>query len=375
VNRLHTVRRSSRTGTVRSSRGETSRIVRCIALCAIVIVAAGCGGEGEGEPVRVHVPAGASFSQVTDSLSSRGIISTPAVFKLYARMRSATGSVKPGTYAFRRGTSWSQILEDLSGGRVLTARVVIPEAWDLRGIAPRLATATGLDEDTIIHVMTDTAVARRLGVPGPMLEGYLYPATYTFPVAAPLDTILAQMVAVYQRVWTPERRARADSMGLSEREVVTLASIIEKEARQRDEMTTISAVYHNRLRRGQRLEADPTVQYALGEHQQRLLYAHIDSVADNPYNTYRHAGLPPGPIGSPSSMGIDAALNPADVNYLFFVARPDGSHVFTRTFAEHTRARAMVRRLQREQAATPPAGSSPPPPALPPADPGSTPPR
>lgn len=329
-----------------------------LALCCVLALAA-CGGEGEGEPIRVHVPAGASFSQVTDSLANHDIIGTPALFKIYARMRSATGSVQPGTYAFRRGTAWSQILEDLSGGRVLTARIVIPEAWDLRGIAPRIAAATGLDEDSVIYVLTDTAVANRMGVPGPTLEGYLYPATYTFPVAAPLDTIIAQMVAVYARVWTPERRTRAESIGLNEREVVTLASIIEKEARQRDEMPTISAVYHNRLNRGQRLEADPTVQYALGEHQQRLLYAHIDSVAGNPYNTYRHAGLPPGPIGSPSSMGIDAALHPADVNYLFFVARPDGSHIFTRNFAEHTRARATVRQLQRQQQANTPAGNAP----------------
>ena len=351
--------------TTSDARLVATRLLRLTAGCLLAFAAA-CGGAGEGDPVRVHVPAGASFSQVTDSLASRDVISTPALFKLYARVRSATGSVKPGTYAFRRGTAWSQILDDLSGGRVLTARVVIPEAWDLRGIAPRIAAATGLDDDSVIFVLTDTAVANRLDVPGPTLEGYLYPATYTFPVAAPLDTIVAQMVSVYRRVWTPERRERADSLGLTEREVVTLASIIEKEARQRDEMPMISAVYHNRLRRGQRLEADPTVQYALGEHQQRLLYAHIDSVAGNPYNTYRHAGLPPGPIGSPSSMGIDAALQPADVNYLFFVARPDGSHVFTRTFAEHTRARAMVRRLQREQADAPPAGSGTTPRATPP---------
>jgi UPF0755 protein len=338
-------------GYAQRCRSGPHTVRRSIGISVIALFLAACGGEGEGEPVRVHVPAGASFSQVTDSLSNRDIIRTPALFKLYARVKSATGSVKPGTYAFQRGTAWSTILEDLSGGRVLTARVVIPEAWDLRGIAPRIAAATGLDEDSVMYVLTDTAVANRMGVPGPTLEGYLYPATYTFPVAAPLDTIISQMVAVYERVWTPERRAHADSMGMNEREIVTLASIIEKEARQRDEMTTISAVYHNRLRRGQRLEADPTVQYALGEHQQRLLYAHIDSVAGNPYNTYRHAGLPPGPIGSPSSMGIDAALRPADVNYLFFVARPDGSHIFTRNFAEHTRARATVRQLQRDAAA------------------------
>ena len=355
----HSLRRSSLRGSSLRRIQGSSRITRGLITCALVLMLVACGGEGEGEPIRVHVPAGASFSQVTDSLANRDIIGTPALFKLYARMKSATGSVKPGTYAFRRGTAWATILDDLSGGRVLTARVVIPEAWDLRGIAPRIATATGMDEDSVMYVLTDTALTRRMDVPGPTLEGYLYPATYTFPVAAPLDTIIAHMVATYRRVWTPERRALADSLDLTEREVVTLASIIEKEARQRDEMPTISAVYHNRLKRGQRLEADPTVQYALGEHQQRLLYAHIDSVADNPYNTYRHAGLPPGPIGSPSSMGIDAALNPADVNYYFFVARPDGSHVFTRTFAEHTRARAEVRRLQREHAARQPAPATP----------------
>jgi UPF0755 protein len=338
-----------------------------VLLAFLALFVAACGsGEGEGEPIRMNVPAGASFSQVTDTLAAHDIIRMPAVFKVYARMRNATGSVKPGTYAFRRGTAWSQILADLTGGSVLTARVVVPEAWDLRGIAPRIADAFGFEEDSVMFVLTDTAVANRLGVPGPTLEGYLYPATYTFPLASSLDTVIAQMVATYQRVWTEERRARAQEMGLNEREVVTLASIIEKEARQRTEMPTISGVYHNRLRRNWRLEADPTVQYALGEHQARLLYAHIDQTADNPYNTYRIFGLPPGPIGSPSAMGIDAALQPADVDYMFFVARPDGSHIFTRTLDEHNRARVAVRRMREQQpsAPAPPAGT---PQAAPPA--------
>jgi UPF0755 protein len=345
---------------VHISRTRVARqLLRRFVIAGAALLLAACGGSGDGELVRVHVPVGASFSQVTDSLASKDVIRAATLFKIYARAKSATGSVKPGTYAFRKGTSWSQVLADLNSGRVLTARLVIPEAWDLRGIGPRIAEATGLDVDSVMFVLTDTATASRLGTPGPTLEGYLYPATYTFPVAAPLDTILRQMVGTYSRVWTAERRARAAELGLSEREIVTLASIIEKEARIRDEMPTISAVYHNRLRRNMRLEADPTVQYALGEHQQRLLYAHIDSVAGNPYNTYRHAGLPPGPIGSPSSMGIDAALNPAAVDFLFFVARPDGSHVFTRTFAEHTRARGMVRRLRAEQGgASPPSGAA-----------------
>jgi UPF0755 protein len=156
------------------------------------------------------------------------------------------------------------------------------------------------------------------------------------------------MVRTYQQAWTPEMRARADSLGMSERAVVTLASIIEAEARVWGERDTISAVYHNRLRRGMRLQADPTVQYALGQRQARLLYAHIDDVADHPYNTYSHAGLPPGPIASPSRGAIEAALDPADVDFLFFVARPDGTHIFTRTYAEHNAARRQLRQQARQ---------------------------
>jgi UPF0755 protein len=320
-----------------------------LALAALSLI--GCGGEGEGEPVRVNIPAGSSFGQVTDSLAAHDIIGSRLFFKIYGRVKGDASSVKPGVYAFKRGTAWSDILTSLREGKVLTARIVVPEAWDLRGIAPRIAEATGLNADSILLVMTDSATAARFDVPGPTLEGYLYPLTYTFPLSAPLDTILASMVRAYRQIWTPARQARADSIGLSEREVITLASIVEKEARQRSEMPAISGVYHNRLERGYRLEADPTVQYALGAHQQRLLYEHIDSTANNPYNTYRIVGLPPGPIASPSALGIDAALRPQEHAFFFFVARPDGSHVFTRNLDEHNRAKAQVRRL-RTQAST-----------------------
>jgi UPF0755 protein len=329
------------------------------------VVLASCGGAGSGEPVRVHVPVGASFGEITDSLAKYDIIRAPALFEVYARVRGASRGVKPGTYDFRRGTSWERVLDDLNAGRVLNVRLVIPEAWDLRGIAPRIAQVTGVNADTILRLLFDTAVARRFQVPGPTLEGYLYPATYTFPMNTPIDTVIDRLVATYERVWTEERRARAREIGMNEREVVTLASIVEKEARRREEMPTISAVYHNRLRIGYRLDADPTVQYALGVHQQRLLYTHIESVAEHPYNTYRKYGLPPGPIASPSALGIDAALNPADAKYLYFVARPDGSHIFTRSLDEHNRAKAAVQRMQasagrgapqRAAPARPPAG-------------------
>lgn len=329
------------------------RVLRWMTATGAVALLAGCSGAGSGDPVRVHVPVGAPFSQVADSLAAKDVVRAAPLFELYARMTGDAGRVKPGTYAFRKGTGWNNVLASLVSGDVLTERLVIPEGWNLGGIAPRIASATEVPADSVLALLTDSAAADRYGVPGPTLEGYLYPATYTFPLGVSVDTVISRMVATYQGAWTPERRARADSVGMSEKEVVTLASIVEKEARIATEMPTIAAVYHNRLRIGMPLQADPTVQYALGVHRERLLYAAIDSVADNPYNTYRNRGLPPGPIASPSTRAIDAVLRPDSARYLYFVARPDGSHVFTRSLAEHNRAKVAA---QRERAAAQRAG-------------------
>ncbi|HEU0014332.1 MAG TPA: endolytic transglycosylase MltG [Longimicrobium sp.] len=307
-----------------------------------------CGsGQGKGDPVRFTVPRGAGLSTVADTLDARGIVGSPRMFKLYARMKGAAPKLKPGIYEVRRGAAFSLIVRKLVTGDVVKTRVVVPEGWDLRGIAPRLATATGLPADSILSRLMEPAQAEKYGVPGPTLEGYLYPATYVFPTGSSLDQILREMTAQYRRAWTPAMREKARALGMDEREVVTLASIVEKEARVWTERPTIARVYHNRLKRGMRLEADPTVQYALGEHQQRLLHRHIDQVADDPYNTYRHRGLPPGPIASPSKGAIEATLEPAEHDFLFFVARPNGTHVFTRTLAEHNRAAAAARREAR----------------------------
>jgi UPF0755 protein len=234
----------------------------------------------------------------------------------------------------------------MKAGKVLTATLVIPEAFDVFALTPRIARVTGLREDSVLKVLASPAIAKKLDVPGPTMEGYLYPATYTFPIDAPLDSVLKHLVARYHRVWTAARKARADSMQMSERDAVTLASIIEKEAKKLDEMPMMSAVYHNRLRIGMALGADPTVQYALGVHRAHLSYAAIDSVADSPYNTYKVRGLPPGPIGSPSERAIDAAIYPVASDNLYFVARPDGSHVFTKSLADHNRAKAEIQRAR-----------------------------
>ncbi|HEX2190498.1 MAG TPA: endolytic transglycosylase MltG [Longimicrobiaceae bacterium] len=312
------------------------------------LLLAGCGGGEGGETVRVTIPEGSGMAAVADSLGSRGVIRWPAGFRLYARLRGAERSVKPGVYELRQGSSWGTALDRVVSGDVVQVRVAVPEGWTARQIAARVAEVTGAPADSVLAIVADTALPKELGVPGPTLEGYLYPATYSFPAGTPPRRMVRAMVDRYRRAWTPEMRARADSLGMSEREVVTLASIVEKEAKVWTERDTISAVYHNRLRIGMRLQADPTVQYALGAHQSRLLYSHIDDVADNPYNTYRHAGLPPGPIASPSRGAIEAALNPAAVDYLYFVARPNGTHVFTRSLAQHNAAK---RASQRERAA------------------------
>ena len=315
-------------------------MTRSIALVALFVLAAACGGGGpEGPPVRFTVPAGSGLSVVADTLAAREIVPSASRFKIYARAKGAAARIQPGVYEVRRGTELAEILRKLTTGDVVKTRVVIPEGWTIQQIAPRLATAAGIPADSALDLLQGEEPAKRRKVPGPTLEGYLYPATYVFPLGTSVDRMVDQMVGRYRRAWTPAMRARAQALGMSEREVVTLASIVEREAKVWSERPTIAAVYHNRLKVGMRLQADPTVQYALGGNRARLLYRDIDSVADNPYNTYRHAGLPPGPIASPSMGAIQAVLAPAAGDYLYFVARPNGTHVFTRTLAEHNAAK------------------------------------
>ncbi len=315
---------------------------RGIALAALIMLTA-CGGDPQGEPIRFTVAQGTGLSAVADTLSEREIIKWPLFFRLYGQMKGVAASIKPGVYEVQAGTAWDDILQKLVDGDIVREALVIPEGWTAVQIAGRLAAMVELPVDSVVPLLLDSAAAEAHGVPGPTLEGYLYPATYLLPVGTSVEDAIAAMVRRYRQVWTPELRALADSVEMNEREVVTLASIVEKEARRWTERDTIAGVFQNRLRIGMPLQADPTVQYALGTHQSRLLYAHIDEVADNPYNTYTHRGLPPGPIASPTEAAIRAVLEPAEVDFLYFVARPDGSHEFTRTLAEHNRARVRIR--------------------------------
>jgi len=317
-----------------------------ILLVSLVVFLNGCGDGPQGDPIQLTVPSGASLHRVADTLSARGIIDgrkTP-LFRAYARLRRDDRAIRAGHYAFRRGEAWGRILDDLTQGRVVTVRMTIPEGFTLGQMAPRIAQVAEAPQASILEILTKDSLATALEVPGPGLEGYLFPDTYLLEPGTPTGRIVAAMVRRYRAFWTPERRARLEQLGWSERELVTLASIVQSEARRSEEMPVISSVYHNRLELGQPLQADPTVLYALGGPRERLLYAAIDSVADHPYNTYGHPGLPPGPISAPGELALDAALTPAQTSYYYFVARPDGSHVFTGSLIEHNRAKAQARR-------------------------------
>ncbi len=316
-------------------------------MLAAALVVAGVHGRAPtpsaGEAV-VEIPLGATFRAVVDVLADREVITRPFLFRIYGRVRGLDRSVKAGTYRLPRGARFGEVRAVLAEGRVVTFPALFPEGLTIRSMVPRIADAAGTDSASVARFLEGGDLHLRWEVPGPGLEGYLFPDTYRFAHGVGTERVVSAMIARYHRYWTPERRKRLAESPMSEREVVTLASIIQAEAGNVAEMPTISSVFHNRLRIGMRLQADPTIHYALPPGRRpRLLYAAMDSVKDHPYNTYTHAGLPPGPICSPGAHALDAALDPADTDYLYFVAGGGTRHVFSRSLDEHN---AAIRRIR-----------------------------
>lgn len=310
----------------------------------VVIVGPGRSALADGTVVDLRIPAGSSVRAIAGTLDSADLIGSPRMFSAFVRWKKADGDLKAGQYQLVAGSSYGELLRVLQTGAVVTTPLTIPEGWTLREVAPRLAEYIVQPADSVRAWLEDPARVAEFDVPGPTLEGYLLPETYRFAEGVGLAAIVSEMVARYKDIWGDAERAKAEALGLTEREVVTLASIVEEEARVADEQPTIAGVYLNRLEIGMLLQADPTVQYALGEPKARLLYRDIDAVADNPYNTYTQPGLPPGPIASPGAAALRATLQPAEHDFLFFVARIDGTHEFTRTVREHNRAKNRIRR-------------------------------
>jgi len=296
--------------------------------------------------IEVAIPRGATLQAVAETLAARGVVPSTQLLRFYAKVSGRERAIQAGTYRFPAGASVRDVLDQLGSGRSPEVRIVVYEGETLRETLSSVGRALDLDSGRLRVAASDSALRDELGVTAPTLEGYLFPSTYFVPVdAEPLD-VIRQMTRAFQQRWKPEWDARLDSLHMTRQEIVTLASIIEGEVRYGPDRPYVSSVYHNRLERGMRLQADPTVAYALGER--RRLFEH-DYLVRSPYNTYVVDGLPPGPIGAPSTASIVAALYPTHTNFLYFVARPDGRHVFSRTYAEHRRAVAETRQMEGRQ--------------------------
>jgi UPF0755 protein len=284
----------------------------------------------------VEIPEGASFKDVSNLLGEKGLILSPFWFRLLGKVQDAERKVKPGEYDLHTAMRPAEILNMLVTGKVIKYTVLVQEGFTARQIGKLLDEARIVKEADVARLVSDPLFIKTLGVDGPTLEGYLFPDTYYFPRRAKAEEVVKAMVAGYRQAYTPEMQARAAALGMTERQVVTLASIIEKETGQDEERPLISAVFHNRLKRRLPLQSDPTVIYGITNFNGNLTRA--DLTRRTPFNTYTSTGLPLGPIASPGSKSIIAALNPAPVDYIFFVSKNDGTHQFSTTLAEHNRA-------------------------------------
>ncbi len=320
---------------------RADRRSRRIALLAALGVLVACGASNE-KNVRVVIPRGANLRVAAESLHKAHVVGNAAAFRVYAMLRGGDRSIKAGTYVLQPSLSWGEVLDVLRGGKSVERRITIPEGWSLEQIVPQLARVLDAPVDSIDAAVRDTALLHALDIPTPTLEGYLFPDTYVFPDGTTPRAAVKLMVGRFLQVWQPAWDTTLQQRAMSRNDIMALAAIIEKEARLPEERPVIAAVYMNRVKAGMLLQADPTVQYALGHHVARVLYKHLE--IDSPYNTYKYKGLPPGPIASPGKPSIVAALNPANVPYRYFVAHPDGHHEFTTDFAAHSVAVKQARR-------------------------------
>jgi len=286
--------------------------------------------------IAVEIPPGASFGDVTDILHAKGLVRYKEAFYLLALLEEAPQRIKAGEYELSSSMSPGDILNTLLEGKVKGYRVPIPEGFTLRQIAARLAANSLADEKRFIECAYDEEFLSSLGIAGESTEGYLFPDTYVLSRSMGEERIIRFMVEQLRRKITFEMSERMSEIGLGMREVLTLASIIEKEGGPEEEKPQISAVFHNRLKRGMKLQSDPTVIYDIKDFNGNITKR--DLLRKTPYNTYRIKGLPPGPICSPGMDAIVAALYPAPVNYLYFVSRNNGTHHFSSNLVDHNKA-------------------------------------
>jgi UPF0755 protein len=307
----------------------------------------------------ITVEANASTRAVVARLSREGVLAREWPTLLWLKTAARDAKFKTGDYEFQSPVTPLEVIRKLTRGDVATRSITFPEGWNQFDIAAKLAQALpGMKQpppsgpQEVLELFKNTELIADLDPQARTLEGYLFPDTYEYTSGTTRAQLVELMVKRFRRVYGDEMRRRAGEMGMTTRQVVTLASLVEKEAKVDKERELISQVYHKRLKLGERMACDPTVIYAAlieGKYRGKIYRSDLDR--DSPYNTYKYAGLPPGPIASPGKRSLEATLRPADTDYLYFVVdvtRNDGSHKFSTASADHERAVAALREWERQ---------------------------
>lgn len=308
---------------------------------------------GNASDKEITIQKGSSVRTIAILLENEHLIKNNLVFRIYCKINKKE-KIIAGKYILNPSMSILQITDKLISGKVHidTLRFTIPEGFEMRQIADKLSAEGIMTKEQFEKAVSAAAVEasykyefiKELPVRDNRLEGYLFPDTYDIYKNAAAEDVVGKMLGRFDTVYTETFRQRAKELDMTMDEVITLASIIEREAKHDDERKVISAVFHNRLKKKMMLQSCATIQYLLKERKEILTYKDLE--IKSPYNTYKNIGLPPGPIASPGIKSIEAALYPENVDYLYFVAKNDGSHVFTRTYKEHINAQNKIKSNQ-----------------------------
>lgn len=331
---------------------RTLRIVIFIGIVGISLFAYGvlwAPNNFEGDKILI-VSKGQTFGEVADSLKNTGIIRSVFLFKIAGKLTASTTKLQIGKYRFKGGASNSEIIDNIQNGRTAeTITVLIREGLRATTQAQIFSQKLGIDSSRFMELVEDKSFAKSLRVDAHNLTGYLMPKTYKFYWQTGEEEIIRTLVAEFWNEFDSSMIRQMNRRKMTMNEVLTMASIIELETRIDTERAIVAGVYYNRLQRRMRLQADPTVQFAIGGTPRRLHYSDLDY--DSPYNTYKNYGLPPGPINNPGKTSILAALYPLRHKYLYFVATGEGGHRFTTSFSEHQKAIKDYRRVRQERKA------------------------
>ncbi len=298
----------------------------------------------------VIVKEGLSLKEVAGELDRKEIITSKTLFELWAELLGYSRNIKAGEYELGSHMSPKRILEKLIKGEVITYPITVPEGFTTEQIAQLLHEGGLVNKEKFLSLMSNTSLLKEHGISAPSLEGYLYPETYHFARGISARSTIDTMVGRFWQVVNPLKE-RMDEVSMNLQEVITLASIVEKETGLAEERPTIASVFLNRLKKGMRLESDPTVIYGIKDFDGNLTRKDLNKAT--PYNTYSIRGLPPGPIANPGLEAIRAVLYPAKTDYLYFVSKNDGSHHFSRTLSEHNKAVQIYQKRGKRRGKTP----------------------